>query len=311
LTDGAGDAVMPARQDGAVPLGVVDVGSNTVRLVVSRGGEPIYSERSPLRLGECVEQFGAIPDAKLAETAACVAALAAAAKAHGAVRLEVLITSPGRQAVNGADLLERVAAAARCPARVLSAEEEGRLAFVGALSELAGSGRTPAAVVDVGGGSAQVVVGTRLDGPSWIRSIDLGSLRLTSRCLADDPPAADALGAARSEVERALVDFDVPETRTAFAVGGTARALRRLVGTMLGADELAEGIRIATSMPMDDLMERYGLRPHRVKTVTAGALILEGLQRRIEAPLRVVRSGVREGALLELGARVAAARAAA
>jgi len=292
-----------------VPLGVVDVGSNTVRLVVARGGEPIYSERQPLRLGESIERYGAIPDTKLAETSACVADLADAAHAHGAVQLEVLITSPGRQAANGVDLLEAVAAAARCPARILSAQEEGRLAFVGALGATGGSGRKPTAVVDVGGGSAQVVVGTRVGGPTWIRSIDLGSLRLTSRCLSGDPPGADALEDARAEVERALVGFDPPEARTAFAVGGTARALRRLVGATLGPDELAEGVRMAASTPMDDLMEDYGLRPHRVKTVTAGALIVAALQERLGLPLKVVRAGLREGALSELNARVLAAAA--
>ena len=91
---------------------------------------------------------------------------------------------PGRQAANGAELREVIAGASGCPARILSANEEGQLAFIGALSAASQPASQRVAVVDVVRGSAQVVVGTRSDGPLWVRSIDLGSQRLTSRMLA-------------------------------------------------------------------------------------------------------------------------------
>src|SRR6478752_61903 len=193
-------AVRWLRQHGAMPVGVVDVGSNTVRLVVWRAAQPIRSERTLLRLGADVEAHGEIPADKLSLTADVVGRYADLARAEGVDRLEVLITSPGRQAANGHVLAELLEAAAGCPVRVLTAAEEGRLAFAGAIDAASPPPRRVVAVVDVGGGSAQLVVGSRRSGPRYTQSIDLGSQRLTSRLLGEDPPGAKAVRQARAEV---------------------------------------------------------------------------------------------------------------
>jgi exopolyphosphatase / guanosine-5'-triphosphate,3'-diphosphate pyrophosphatase len=135
-----------------VPVGVIDVGANTVRLQVSRGGDAIYREKAMLRLGDSIERSGAISDEKLAEAAETVAGFARQARRHGVDQIDVLVTSPGRQAANGEELLTRVTAATGLPVRLLSAEEEGRLAFLGAVSEARGASRRLIAVCDVGGG---------------------------------------------------------------------------------------------------------------------------------------------------------------
>lgn len=295
------------RHHDRVPVGVIDVGSNTVRLLVVGGGRQLLTVREAISLGAVVEQSGAIPPAKLAETADVVAGFAEQARRIGVDRLEVMITSPGRQAENGHDLLDAVAVAARAPARVLSANEEGRLAFVGALAGTSGLMRRRVAVVDVGGGSAQVAIGTRGTGPTWIRSLDIGSLRLSRRCLPDDPPGAAALAEARAEVERLLEDFDAPEPQAALAVGGTARTLRRLVGGRLGKDELAGALDLLASTSQKQLVERHDLPPHRARTIAAGAVIFSALQERLSTPFKVSRTGLREGALSELAERRAAA----
>jgi exopolyphosphatase/guanosine-5'-triphosphate,3'-diphosphate pyrophosphatase len=297
---------MWSRHHASVAVGVVDVGSNTVRLVVSRGGQPLLGLRESLGLGAAIEQYGTIPAVKLAETADTVARFVAAARGAGAELVEVLVASPGRQAANGDDLIEALAAASRCPVRALSAAEEARLAFVGALGEVRGSSRKSVAVVDVGGGSAQVAVGTREGGPVWVRSIDIGSLRLTSRCLENDPPGAGALAAARAEVEKVLDGFVPPLPQAAYAVGGSARAVRRMVGPRLGTEELAEAISITAEVPAADLVARYGLNPNRGRTVAGGAVILAALQARLGVPFKVVRAGLREGAVAELTARLIA-----
>lgn len=286
---------------------MIDVGSNTVRLQVTRGGEPLLSRREMLRLGADVELHGLIPPDKLARAAAVVAELAGSARACGAEHLEVLITSPGRQAANGEQLLAALAEAGDCEARILSAAEEGHLAFLGALETADPPARRTVAIVDVGGGSAQVVVGSRRDGARWARSIDLGSQRLASRLLPGDPPGRAALAAAVVEAESYLADFDPPAPRTAFAVGGSARALKRLVGNRLGPDELAEAVELLAETPSASLVERHGIDPARVRTLAAGAAILTALQRTLDVPLKVVRGGVREGALAELSARRQAA----
>src|SRR3954468_3801001 len=187
----AGESVVWPLHHRAVPVGVVDVGSNTVRLDVAHDGRTIHRNRSLLGLGETVERLGVIPEQKLVEVAATLAGYVAQARDCGADVVEVLVTSPGRQAANGGELITRLEDAARAPVRLLSAVEEAELGFAGALADRGISARGRVAVVDVGGGSTQIAVGTRRDGPTWIRSVDLGSMRLTSRCLAGDPPGLD------------------------------------------------------------------------------------------------------------------------
>jgi exopolyphosphatase / guanosine-5'-triphosphate,3'-diphosphate pyrophosphatase len=295
------------RHHGHVPVGVIDVGSNTVRLKVAQGTEELVSVREMLRLGAEVEEHGLIPPVKLAETAEVVRRFSDIARASGATEVEVLITSPGRQAENGDDLLAALARAGNCRARILTSAEEGLLAFNGALSAASSPSGRLVAVVDVGGGSAQVVVGSRRQGPVWARSIDIGSQRLTSRLLGGDPPGTEAITAAQAEVERYLEDFDAPEPRTTLAVGGSARALRRLAGSRLGRDELAAVVYLLATTSSEELIAKHGVDPDRVRTMAAGAVILAELQRRLGTSLKVVRAGLREGALLELAERREAA----
>jgi exopolyphosphatase/guanosine-5'-triphosphate,3'-diphosphate pyrophosphatase len=301
------DAVTRHWHHDLVPVGVIDVGSNTVRLKVGRGGDELISVREMLRLGDEVERYGRISDEKLAEVAEVVGRFADIARAEGAAEIDVLITSPGRQAANGALLLEVLGNAAGCDARILTSLEEGLLAFEGALSVAAPPAGRLVAVVDVGGGSAQVVVGSRRLGPLWTRSIDIGSQRLTSRLLGGDPPGLEAIASARAEVGSYLEDFDAPAPRTTLAVGGSARALRRLAGSRLRAEELENVVDLLGTTSSADLIGKYGADPDRVRTMAAGALILSELQRRLGTPLKVVRAGLREGALIALAERRAAA----
>jgi exopolyphosphatase / guanosine-5'-triphosphate,3'-diphosphate pyrophosphatase len=290
-----------------VVIGVVDVGANTVRLQVSGGKESFVREKAMLRLGEAIERWGRIPDDKLEETASAVARFATEARRHGVQRFEVLVTSPGRQAANGAQLVGRLAAAAHAPVRVLDATEEGRLGFLGATSETRGPGRQLVAVVDVGGGSAQIVVGTRRNGPAWARSLDVGSMRLTSRMGFFDPPGAEALAEARGELMRLLAGVLPPLPQAAIAVGGSARAIKSIVGPDLGAEELDRVLDVLARLPAAKVVARYGVEPDRIPTLPAGAVILAAIRERLAVPLRVGRGGVREGALLELVSRREAA----
>jgi exopolyphosphatase/guanosine-5'-triphosphate,3'-diphosphate pyrophosphatase len=297
------------RHHAHVPLGVIDVGSNTVRVLVADHGNTLFTERVMLRLGADIEAYGQVPAEKLVEVASIVERFVVDAEAAGAEKVEVLIASPGRQAENGTELQRVVAAASRKPTRILSAVEEGQLAFVGALSVANLPARRTVAVVDVGGGSAQVIVGSGHEGPQWARSIDLGSQRLTSRMLSNDPPGAAAIGAARAEVERHLAGFDAPAPRTTLAVGGSARALKRIVGSRIGVDELDHVLELLAETPTAEITERYGIGEDRARTLAAGAVILSGLQHHLRTPLKVVRAGLRDGALLALAAEQAAAAA--
>ncbi len=224
--------------DRALNVAVLDVGSNTVRLLVAARGAtglaPLREEREHLLLGEEVERLGRISDEKLAATARCAGRYARVARGLGVDRLEVIVTAPGRQSENADELLQALAIATGAAVRVLSADEEGRLAYEGAVAVAASLPET-VAVCDVGGGSTELVVGTPAVGPTWWRSLNLGCVRLTERFLGDDPPGKVAMAAAAEEVERQLEGLTPPLPLAALATGGTARALRKVVGEALGA----------------------------------------------------------------------------
>jgi exopolyphosphatase/guanosine-5'-triphosphate,3'-diphosphate pyrophosphatase len=209
----------------------------------------------------------------------------------------VLVTSPGRQAANGRELVERLASATSVPTRVLDPEEEGELAWHGAVAALVDPAES-VAVCDVGGGSTQLVVGTLSGGPAWARSFDLGSLRLTRRALPSSPPSADELDQARTEVEATFVDLAAPLARAAIATGGTARALRKVIGPELDAEALADGAKKLSKRSSRSIASSYGVDRARARTLLAGTLILSEVQRRLGTTLEVGRGGIREGAAL-------------
>jgi exopolyphosphatase/guanosine-5'-triphosphate,3'-diphosphate pyrophosphatase len=286
-----------------VRVAVIDVGSNTVRLLVSerRNGRvtAIREARSLLLLGREVEREGAVSSAKLEETRRCTQRLAAAAREAGAARIDVVVTAPGRQSANAGELVRAIREATAAPVRVLSAEEEGRFAWDGAVS--AAAKLAPSiAVCDVGGGSTELLVGTPDDGPAWARSVDMGCLRLTERFIRSDPANKTELRALEAEVERLFTDFAIPLPQSALATGGTARALKKLVGPRLGEDELSAAVRRLSKRSSREIARSADIDRERAETLVAGAVVLRQVQRGLHTPLLVSSAGLREGVALML-----------
>jgi exopolyphosphatase/guanosine-5'-triphosphate,3'-diphosphate pyrophosphatase len=285
-----------------VLVGVIDIGSNTARLLVAaqegKSIRPVREERALLALGDEIERHGGISELKLKETAERARSYARMARACRTV--EVIVTAPGRQSANADDLVTALERATGARVRVLSAEEEGRLAYEGAVAQAPGPLPGRVAVCDVGGGSTEVTVGGR-NGLELCESVDVGSLRLTRRFLDHDPPGKKAIAAARREVESHLDALDVPAAKVALATGGSARSLRRLTGTRrLTEKELTGAIKAVSKTSSARLARELELDPIRAKTLLAGALILAEVQRRVELPLEVARGGLREGAAVAL-----------
>lgn len=289
-------------------IGIIDIGSNTARLLVATVDgirvERIDEQRAHLGLGAEIERTGGLPEPKLVETASLAAEYAERAASFDVDVLDVIVTAPGRQSKNGGELVHSLRAATGARVRVLSCDEEGRYAYEGAAAMLE---REPKilAVCDIGGGSTEVVVGLRDLGPVYLRSFDIGSMRLTSRFF-DGRPTAVQVEAARDFVRRRLDDLNAPAPTAALATGGTAGALRKIAGRNLDADRLDTVIAELSSRPRSRIAAAYGLERSRARTILAGALILAEVQRRLDVPFEVARGGLREGAALAL-ARVAAA----
>ena len=247
-------------------VAVIDVGSNTVRLLVAGASSDGFA-RSGGEGGPRARRGGRAARADLepeaAETARWAESFARMARKAGASHVEMIVTAPGRQSENGDELVALLLEASGAGVRVLSPDEEGRLAFQGAVQEIATDGET-VAVCDVGGGSTEVVVGTRTGEPAWLRSVDIGALRLTRRVLDEDPPTPRRSSSPVSNRAR-VRPLTPPLPKIALAAGGTARALRKLVGDTLGADELARpssSWRAARHADREDIRHRPGAGAH-------------------------------------------------
>jgi exopolyphosphatase/guanosine-5'-triphosphate,3'-diphosphate pyrophosphatase len=284
-------------------VGVIDVGSNTIRLLAAEavpgGINPVCERKARVGLGAEVELHGRLSQGKLAEAAATVRRFATEAREVGCSRLEIVVASPGRQADNAGRLIQLLARSTAAPVRVLSHEEEARLAYVGAVAVARPDAQT-VAVCDVGGGSTQIAFGEPRRDPIWLRSVDIGSLRLTTRLLHRDPPGKKAIAEARAAVREEFSGLATPLPKAAYAVGGSARALKKLVGKTLGAQELGEAISILRRTPIDEIVGWYGVDRERARTLAAGAVIMAEAQLRLAVPLEVVRAGLREGLALTM-----------
>jgi exopolyphosphatase / guanosine-5'-triphosphate,3'-diphosphate pyrophosphatase len=291
-------------------VGIIDVGSNTVRLLAAeRGAEGVYplrEERRQVGLGETIERRGSITNSKLNETARAAREYAKLARRLDCHRLEVVVTAPGRQSGNAGELLRVLNQAVGVAPRVLSAASEGRLAYIGAVAA-AGPQPGMVAVCDVGGGSTEIAFGEGHAEPEWVDSIDIGSLRLTGRFFSEGESSPGAVRAARREVRMHLEQVAGAAPDCALAAGGSARGLRKLVGRTLGAEQLDEALHLLTGRNPAKIARKHGLDPRRAHTLLAGAVILAEVQAMLCVPFEVARGGLREGLACELLAQAQAA----
>ena len=242
---------------------------------------------------------GAIGPGKLEEVAQVVAAQLATAQRLGCADVRAVATAAIRRAPNGHELTAAVQAACGLEVEVLTAEEEARLAFVGAAQACGHAGDAALGVVDVGGGSSELVVGRAPNQVAWSMSFPLGSGDLARRYLRSDPPSAEEIAQARQEVETQLGDLAVPRPDEAVAVGGSAASLSRLAGRILDGAAFARALSELVALPRREVARRFGLEVERVRLLPAGLLILQAASERFGTPLLVAGGGLREGVLLE------------
>jgi exopolyphosphatase/guanosine-5'-triphosphate,3'-diphosphate pyrophosphatase len=272
-------------------IGVIDVGSNTTRLLVASAGPktlvPIEKQKVRLSLGEEIERYGAVSAVHCTAAVKAVREMASTARRCRVDSLDVFLTAPGRQAGNADKLVAALSRAARVQARVLTKDEEGTLAYRGAVLTAETALPSRVAVCDIGGASTEIAIGSPAHEPDWIESVDLGSVRLTTRA-----------GDMHAEAEDEFAHLAPPSVEAALAVGGSARAARRLVGAELGKEELAEALDIAENTPPREIVRRFGVDRARADILPAGLILLAEVQRKLGVSLHVCDGGIREGAVL-------------
>ncbi len=289
--------------DARVPptrVAAIDCGTNSIRLLVAQTRhdadgsvvalDDLDRRMQIVRLGQGVDRTGRLDPSALARTLDALAVYAERAHELGAQRIRMVATSATRDATNAADFAAGVRAVLGADPEVISGDEEARLSYRGATAGVSDAlAPSPRLVVDIGGGSTEIVRG---DGADVLaaRSVDVGCVRMTERHLRSDPPTPHEVAAATADIDEALdvAGRTVPLAGAASLVGlagsvTTVAALhlrldaydpRAIHGSRVPADEVRRISRWLLGMPHDRRAALGVMHPGRVDVIAAGALVL-------------------------------------
>lgn len=306
-------------------VAAIDCGTNSIRLLIAAGGGPGGSLRDlerrmeVVRLGYGVDRTGRFDPAALQRTLEATRRYAVLIDQHGAEAVRFVATSATRDAANRDELIDGVREILGVELDVVSGQEEAELSFLGAVSTLPGLEEGPVLVVDIGGGSTELVLGE--DAPTHRISLDVGSVRLTERFLHGDPPTSEEIAQARSLVD-ALLDeaaAAVPLAR-ARTVVGVAGTVTTLAGLALGHEsytpDLTHGAELAITRMRESCAEILSatrteraahpiIHPGRIDVIGGGALIWSRLLERVQEAsgarsVRVSEHDILDGIALRL-----------
>jgi len=282
----------------------IDIGSNTTRLLVAEPDEgqlrTVMEQRAYTRIDSASKRKGKIAAEKVAEIAEAVATQRRLAEELGAEAIKTVATAAIREAKNRDKVVAEINRGAGVEVEVLSEEEEGRYAFIGATKTLGHPVDGEIAVVDVGGGSSEIILGTVPAGARKVHSFPIGSGSLADKFLSDDPPSAAELREVREHIADFFEDVEIEQPAQAVAVGGSATSLRKLVGAVLEYETLERGVRVLASDEIAEVAKRFELDPRRVRILPTGVLLLERLSQLLGQPLQIGKGGLREGVILDL-----------
>ena len=305
-------------------LAAVDVGTNSVLLLVAERDSdgvvrPVREEADITRLGRGVDRTGVLSPEGMEATLEVLARFAGLARADGARTLVVIATSAARDARNGAEFLARARERTGTTVEILSGDEEARLSYLAVAQDFAAeAGEAGLLAIDVGGGSTEFVHG-RGRRVLFRTSLDIGSVRLTERCVRTDPPSTaeqEAIGAAVTTALTALPAF--PRDVRVVGVAGTVTSLyaiahaiepydaTRVHGRWLPVEDVARVRTRLCALPVAERRVLPGMQPKRADVLPAGALLFETALAHLGVPgARVSDRGLRWGVLLDRWERLA------
>jgi exopolyphosphatase/guanosine-5'-triphosphate,3'-diphosphate pyrophosphatase len=284
-----------------VRVAAIDCGTNSIRLLIAdvdpaAGTLTDVARRMEIvRLGQGVDATGRLAPGALARTLAMVRTYAAAIAAAGAGPVRMVATSATRDAANAAEFVTGVRDILGIEPGVLTGDEEAHLSFTGATAELAGHAAAPYLVADIGGGSTEFVLGERLSVAAAI-SVDIGCVRMTERHLHSDPPTAQQIAAATSDIDAALdvvaAKVPVAGARTLVGLAGSVTTVTglalglgsydpdRIHHARIGAAAVHEQSAALLRQTRQQRAALPVMHPGRVDVIGAGALILDRIMRR-------------------------------
>ena len=284
--------------------GAIDIGSNTTRVLVAEPVDgqlkKVMEQRAYTRINKAIDGDGAIVPEKVAEVSEVVATQVRLARELGSEAIRAVATAAVREASNADAVAAAIGGASGVSVEILSEEEEGRLAFIGATKTLGHPVDGRVGVVDVGGGSTEVVLGTVPGGAAEVRSWQIGSGTLADELISSDPPSAAEIRKIRERIDAIFEGVEIDHPSQAVAVGGSATSMRRLVGAVLEYETLERGVRILAGGPAADVARRFELDLERVRILTTGVLLLEKVSELLGQPLQIGKGGLREGVVLDL-----------
>jgi exopolyphosphatase / guanosine-5'-triphosphate,3'-diphosphate pyrophosphatase len=290
----------------AVSRAVIDVGSNTIRLLVAVAEdnrvEKLLDQSEFVRLGLGVDRSGRLAQDREQAAIAAIAELSERARAMGAHPIVGVATSAVRDAANGPQFVQAVQRETGTEVRILSGREEAHLTYLGATMGLTESGTT--LIVDLGGGSGELILANE-GHVDWAESVPLGSGRLTERFIHSDPPTQEELAAVSSYVSSILESLARAQPHRAVFTGGTATHVAWIAGhqdTTVHLDEKAilHVLSTVTSQTGEAVVRRFGIRQERAQVLPAGvATLLDIVRFYRPSELIFTQSGIREGVLLE------------
>ncbi len=299
-----------------VRFAVIDVGTNSVKLHVGErhtgGAWRTVADRAEVtRLGEGLDEAGTLQPEPLRRTADAIVRMVAESRAAGAAEIAAVATAGMRQAANSTELVEAVRERCGVGIEVISGEEEARLAYLAATSEL-DVGQGLLVVFDTGGGSSEFTFG-RAGKVEDRFSVDVGAARYTDRLGLDGVVSDDGLAQALDAIAGDLARLDGrPRPAALVGMGGALTNLAAVrhglatydagvvQGTVLDRTEVERQIDLYRTRTADERREVVGLQPARAEVILAGACIVRTVLEKLRCDeLTVSDRGLRHGLIVE------------
>ena len=273
-------------------IAAIDCGTNTLKLLIGDLPDVAVRETRMVRLGQGVDRSGQISEEALGRAFAAVDEYAALIREHDVSRIRFCATSATRDATNGDVFAAGVRERLGVSPEVLTGDEEAALAFDGAVRHLRTPPETPVLVVDIGGGSTELVLGAAT--PDAAHSMDVGSVRLHERHLHDDPPTPAQVRACVDDIDATLDQSPVDLASAATVVGVAGTTLSVVAGVLdlpsydrdlldqsvVAVADVHDFVDRLVAMPLEERLALPWMHPGRADVIDAGALILSRVLRR-------------------------------